>query len=442
MPLSRSKKSFKRMDYRPFTKILLLSLVSIIVLLWIIYKLWVYPLRNLHILQTKEWITDLTKTLVLGAKDPSKLASLGYSKNDISFWYCYWYLHTKRYTIWVLFQRQNKFNDRINTSIYLYDFETGNTLESIIPVRFKDLETFEENGVLRIRCKDVYEQHIDMQNNRSTLRVNTPTIQLELDCSIDDYTTNQPSFLPRYRTIRKLVNVDGKETETPEEWMSDNPFIGKVKKGKINGDLIESGANFWFDNFIGTNNMWLSPYIWFVILNDDWLIYLLWYGTKEEQGQETMPFIIKDRKNNRVLHAGMERGKKLPFPMKGIHDIVEPFHMSYDSQSTLGEEKYDKYTVSFESNKLKYKCRSIPGESHKVIDIDYYKNEDVKEDKLQGWDKDYYRVIANHRYIEYVNLVEVEIEYEGKLQRFQARQIIDAMYPKNPKIPHRILYQT
>ena len=58
--------------------------------------------------------------------------------------------------------------------------------------------------------------------------------------------------------------------------------------------------------------------------------------------------------------------------------------------------------------------------------------------QMDPWDKEYYKVISNLRYVEYLSLVNVTLHYHGEEQQFQARQVIDSMYPKNSLIPTEI----
>ena len=60
---------------------------------------------------------------------------------------------------------------------------------------------------------------------------------------------------------------------------------------------------------------------------------------------------------------------------------------------------------------------------------------------MNSWDKKYYDVLSNINYTEYVTKVNVEIEYNGKTERFVERQIIDTMYPENYSFPTKIKYE-
>lgn len=114
--------------------------------------------------------------------------------------------------------------------------------------------------------------------------------------------------------------------------------------------------------------------------------------------------------------------------------------MTYDSNKKLGCENYDDYSVSFKSSLININIASIKNKSNLVFKYKYYKNNesDLMVPQMNDWDKKYYKILSNIMYIEYVNIVNVEIEYDGKIERFEARQIIDAMYPDDVNIPTTI----
>lgn len=423
--------------------------IGIILLYSILYWLFFRPVFKLQEYQNKKWITDLTHKIMLGVNDKSKFADIGRVCNFISFWYCYWFFHTEKYTIWILFNLQNKFSGTIVLNFYVYDFSNDALIKDQVVLDFNNLKTREKSdGIIVIELDDAYYQEIDFAGNTSVIKITTNKINFMMELDIDDYTTNQGSFIPRYQLLNHLVNTEGNETGTPHDWMSDNPFIGKIRTGRLNQDVIETGGNFWFDNFIGCNNNFLSSYIWFVVMNDDWLIYLLWYDTYDTRNNigTTKPILIKDRKNNRFIHAGTPGldCKNLGFPLDNINYMLQPVSMTYDSKKKIGVPDYDDYHVSFKSGEIDIHITSIPGKSKQVYEYDYYKN-GVSDSTRSGnsmneWDKKYYDVISNIRYVEYVNMVNVEIKYNNKIERFEARQVIDAMYPKNSLIPKRIKY--
>jgi len=425
------------------TKYYFPMLIAIILLYAVLYFLFIRPLFYSQEYQTKEWITDLTRHILLGVNDPSQFEKINRVYRFLSFWYCYSFMHTQKYTVWVLFNLQNKFTNIIMLNVYAYDIMDNIVIKEQVPLNMHDLKIVETNAnVFMIQLGNEYRQVIDFTKNTSTLSIETNKIKYMLDIDIDDYTTNQCSFLPRYQLLGNIVNVEGNVTGTPGDWMSDNPFIGKIRGGSLNYDKIESGGNIWFDNFIGCNNYFLGPYTWFVVLNDDWLIYLLWFDVYDKRDNigTVKPILIKDRKRDKVLFAGTPGidCKKAGFPLNHLNYLMEPFTMTYQTNKKMGEEEYDDYRVMFDSKELKIEITSIPGRCRKVFDYDYYKNDVADDMQMEPWDKEYYKLISNLRYVEYLSLVNVTLHYHGEEQQFQARQVIDSMYPKNSLIPTEI----
>jgi uncharacterized protein YeeX (DUF496 family) len=415
----------------------------IVILYAIFYCIFILPQFKLHTLQTKQWITELTENIILGVNDHSRFEAIQRKCDFISFWYTYWFFHTKKYTVWILFNLQNKFSDVITLSVYLFDFSTKQKIEESMILNFKHVITEKKNNLLIIRCGQYYKQDIDFENNRSTITITTSKIRMKFEVDIDDYTTNQASFLPRYQVLDTFINVKAPTTKTPGDWMSDNPFIGKIITGKINDETIEKNGDFWFDNFIGCNNNYLEPYIWFVVLNEDWMIYLLWFRPYNERNEigTTKSFLIKDRKTNTFLYAGALGVECRTVPiLNTINYALEPIRMKYTSNKPIGALIYDDYSVTFDSPLINISITSIKKESNQMYKFKYYKNKETDEKyaNMTHWDQKYYKVLSNLLYVEYVNMVNVTLHYKGKEERFLARQVIDAMYPENYNIPNII----
>lgn len=420
-----------------FTIAILLSIYVVI------YAFYIYPLRCIHTLQTKPWIMGLWDKLILGATRPNVLQTLGHPINVISYWYCYWFVHSPKHTAWVLFSRKNKFSDLIMLNVYAVDHSTQKKYLEQIPLKFSELRTDKQGKTLIITCSNAFKQRINMEEDHIELDITTPTINMTLKGTIDDYTTTQPSFIPRYRALHHLgVDVDGHETNSPHEWMSDNNTIGKLTSGSINGEIIQDG-NFWFDSYIGTNNNYLSPYIWFCTLTDDWLIYIVIWSNYEQRYADdiTRLAIVKDRKNNKVLHATYN--SKLAPPSHMLNETLQPQRFHFESGSKIGTEIFDDYSVSFKATNFEFKSKAIKGGSKRCLLYDYYNTDsDPSVQSLKGWDADYYKTIRNIQYAEYVNDVNVEITHNGDTQTFVARQIVDAKYAIDPSVPTTILYRT
>jgi hypothetical protein len=123
-------------------------------------QIFIKPLYNLQELQTKEWITDLTYNIILGINDKSRYKLIKRKCDFISYWYCYWHFHTKKYTVWIFLHLQNKFSNICKLHIYLYNFENNTILNESMNVNFNDIKTEKINNKIIITCKNNYKQEI------------------------------------------------------------------------------------------------------------------------------------------------------------------------------------------------------------------------------------------------------------------------------------------
>jgi len=413
--------------------------VLFVIIFVIIYACFVYPLNNLSKYQSKKWIEELTNSLILGSTHPDELKALtNFNDNELSLLYFYHFFQTKTTIIWVLMNLHNKFSKRGSMMVYYHNFNTNGLTKETIEVDFSNFSTKKHGRKLFIQYLSNYRQEIDFEKNIQTLSVSIGEIKLNVKCLIDDYSTTVPSFMPGYKNINAFANTSVTETKSKNEWASDNPMIGKIIDGDLNGQQIEPDGAWWFDNFIGCNNFFVSEYYWFVILDNNWLIYLLWYNDYDKMNDATtaVPMFIKDRKNNKVIHCGP--GTKMNFAFEATNKIVQPVNVSFKSNPNIkfGDIRYDDYNIVFSSNEIHIKISSIKGQSYKVLDYDYYgkDNNDAKDD----WNKRYWNVLNNLTYCEYVNMVDVEIQYNNAVERFKSRQVVDAIIPKNKELPTRI----
>jgi hypothetical protein len=165
------------------------------------------------------------------------------------------------------------------------------------------------------------------------------------------------------------------------------------------------------------------------------MIYLLWFGDYSEKDniKKVKSILIKDRKKNIVIHSGILGAESLcSFPFDEMNHMFAEYKMTYNSNKSMGDEKYDDYEVFFESNKIKINIKSIKDKSHKIFNFDYYKNEDTDNLflNMNPMDKEYYSKISKLKYVEYVNIVNVNIEYNNGIIQFTDRQVVDAYYKK------------
>jgi hypothetical protein len=420
------------------TKYIIIVLVFFLLLVfftiyWFIFRVASY---KIHEGQNIKWMSDLTDVMILGLNDRKLYSKIDRDGKNITFWYVYWFFNTKHETIWILIHLRNKFSSSVAFNIYNYNHETKQTTNEIIDINMEYIQTIKENNTLIIKIKDIYIQTINLIESKSTLSINTQKFKIFLNLSITDCNTNMSNFVPRIKNVLgNIIDIKGTQTYTPNEWFSDNPYIGKIINGTINGNEINKG-NYWFDNFIACNNGFLTTYTWFVIMNDDWLIYLLWFGDQTDKNKGFLkPFIIKNIKENKMIYSGI---------IGYMNDPFSPVSkMDFTTNKNIGVDDYDDYTIIFESTEIDIYIKSKNNGCKKVYEFDYYKSNyaDKNVHIFNDWDKEYYKILRNIKYVEYITLVDVEINYNNKVERFTADQIIDAMYRIDSNIPRTINYK-
>lgn len=395
----------------------------IIIVYFLIYIRWIYPLHNLSKYQNKEWIKTLTENLTLGLNDPAKLYKIKqYEKNIITFWYYFWHFHSDQYTIWNLTHLHNKFSTKGIIRIYYYDFYNKIHNQSSFDIDFTQIKTFIRDNILTIQYKQNYKQEIDMTTDKMTLLVDTTEIKLKLNLTIEDYSTTIPALMPRYMELKSIPDM--METKCPDEWASDNPMIGKIDSGQLNNNIIESGGNFWFDNAAGFNNYFLSSFSWFILLNDEWIVNILIVDTKENMRKKKLDMMtllyIKDRKNNKILTCGVHTNSIKTF--RTLDHLINP------KKVDLNYRDIDDYEFNIEMQDFKINMISTPNEiskKSKTIVNDYYNSHDINIESLGEWDKKYYKILEKFLYTEMVTVAKINIVYNNVHSEFSDRVVMD-----------------
>lgn len=425
------KRAAKKALAKPPHKFLYGAILFLVAVYIALYFVFVYPLSRLHIAgQSKEWVTEIFTNTILGAKDEAYLQKIRKGKiKNLSLYYNYFFLHTARYTIFVLCNLHTQYSDAVSLNVYYYDFEHKTNHKDQLVLDFRDLETSKSGDTLLVTFGDAFVQKLNIPANKMDLSVRCNTIEFSLELDIDDYTTNFPTFLPRYEAVKGLVPTYHPATSTPGEWCTDNPVVGKIRGGVFNGERIEDGGNFWFDNFIGVNDFFLGSYTWYVVINDDWLIYMLWFGEYELKDKSCF-LIVKHRKTDKVIRAGMD-GYNVPAMFKPLDNLVDPIKCSYTSTKPLGCKDYDSFSSVLATNEITIKFTSIPGQCRQVYFFDYYGAEPTKTVESQ----ERFDIVNNIQFVEYITRINVEIEYQGKTERFEERCVVDGMLKADKTLP-------
>jgi hypothetical protein len=417
-----------------------------------IYLIFIRPIYKLHELQTKEWMYDLTKIMICGLNNRDLYNDIRVDGRNISFWYAYWFVNTKKYTIFVLFHLNNKNSKDALINVYSVNHNTRRVTNDKLVVTFDNIRTRNtDNDEIIIEVDNKFVQTIDFKNDTIRLILNINDTKLEVYTSTEDYITNQGSFIPRYRMLDYITDMNAHMTHTPGEWGSVNPIKGNVKGGSFNGDIIEPNGSFWCENFIGCNNYYLEPYAWFIVMNEDWLLYFIWLSEYDMRNDPctVKGIFIKDRKNNKYIYAGLpgaECFKSVPI-FKDVNIMLSPIKTTYDTTCNFGDEMYDKHKLVFESNEINIKISAIEGSFVRAIDYYYYRSETTSpaegypKPSSPTWEDDYQRTLNNLKFAEYVGEVDVEIVYNGVTTNFKERQIIETMYREDKTIPHIITFK-
>jgi hypothetical protein len=178
-------------------------------------------------------------------------------------------------------------------------------------------------------------------------------------------------------------------------------------------------------------------------VNDEWLIYILYYGKYEDINSPDIPIplFVKNRKENKIIHCSPG---VIPNGFKTVEKLVHPIYTKYTSNPNkrFGDIIFDEYTLLFKSNDITINITSIPNNSVRVLLYDYYTDPNSNDTTIVNeWDKNYNNVLNNLAYVEYINRVNVEILYNNKIQKFQEDQILDAIIVKDNSVPSKIKYK-
>ena len=391
------------------------------------YFIWIYPLHDLSKYRDKKDTIHIIENLTLGLTDPARIKKIKSFESILSWWYSYWYFHTEQYTIWSIFNLKNQFSDQGVVRIYYYDFFTKEFKHVSLDIDFKETKTYLRGDILVVEHHENYIQEIDLKQDTMRIFVNCRDLKLDLMLSMDDYSTQFPALIPRYELLNGAV--DFKQTKCPNEWAYDINMIGKIKSGNFNKNSI-SGGNFWFDSLSCYNNFFLSEYIWINLLNDDWMLYFMFIDKEENLRQNknvSQSFIIKDRKNNKMLKCGIDTNIVPLYDT--LHKMIHPEKIEYTYQSM------DHFEIHYEIPNFKLHMTSIPNDiskkTHVVID-DTYKATDIPEN-LNDWDKKYYEKISDLDYHELVTMVNVNILYNNESIQFTERVVVDGFIASSNK---------
>jgi len=382
-------------------------IVTFIVVIQILY---VEPSFKLHTVSDQMFLKQFMKKQFQAHNNLAILNELsGLSEPmTMDYWYMYYHIRTKEVTFYTLLNRINRFSDACNLCVYGMDHRTQQTFQYIFPTRLRDITVEESGDKITVKQPNLFEYTIDFAANRLTYNLWHGCAHTYFVMSADDWNTNELSFFPWFIPMRLLTDLKAHESHKPGEWMADSPCTGHVVEAKLFGVQLESQGKFWFDTYTGTNYHWLSPYSWFYIQNDDWIIYLLQYGEANAGRGRCSPILIKNCKENRWFYSGAIN--ELPQPFAAIHSIVDNVLFEYSVNGGLGQS----FEAKFRSRDISVTITSVPDTIKTVFMCDYYKNDSAMTSDISSEDKEYYEHIRNISFEEYLCEGVVTIEYDGK----------------------------
>lgn len=409
----------------------LILLVVIFLVIFVVYFIYVYPLLHLNTVQSKEELVKTNQILLKGIMNPDEFKQLSSNPHDLSFWYIYHNGFLKNGTVIFLIYKCNMFSDKFYFYAYGLD-EHDNTFFKREAFYLKDLRIETRAHETFISCGNLFTETINTLENKITV---TAGNMIDIEFDITDYNTCCPCLLNYYtkKPFSKMINFT--QGNCPNIWASDNQMIGSVTRSVVNGAESTHG-NYWTDNFVGFNNYFLPEYVWSYSQTDEWVLYFLWFGNKNEidKGFVVTGIEVKNKKDNTMICCGMSPDCA-PFPINRLGRIIQPHTMKLNTTHELGVDNYDAYDVHFKLNDFECTIHSIKNKSKLVAKFDYYDSEDVDETLLSEWEKEYYKRIKNLEYVEYINDVIIKINYKGNISEFKTKNIVDGMIRKDNSIP-------
>jgi len=402
--------------------------VVVFVIYVILYNYYIKYIANIHELTDKNLIKHLWDIQILGATDKNYMKLMNDKNADLNFWYTYNYAITENEVIFFLISKVTKYTKYLNFRSYSINLQNHTVQKTNDYIDFSLLKTYKEDDKLFIHVENKLLYIFDIENNKIGIKINIKNCNVDLEYTIKYWNTTQISFIQRFFNLRHLPvigeMIDGQASSFDNEWCIDNPFVGTISYLKYNNQVYNEGT-FWIDTYIANNNYIMRDYIWHVINNDEWLIYLLWYCDDMNFNKNcTKVIYIIDIKTNTIIHSGI---------VTNYLERMQNIHITYNSGKKIGDEKYDDYNLKFKSDKIEIEIDSIHDKSNMVEYIKhlYLPQMDEINDVTYSneQEKQYYDEIHKLNYCEYVNYVNFTVKYNNQTHNYKDKiQIIDACF--------------
>jgi hypothetical protein len=412
-------------DNRSCKYMIIITISLVTIYLWL-HNYYIKYIANIHHLTDKELIKQLWDIQILGATDKNYMKLINTKNTDLNFWYIYNYAITKREIIIFFFIKTTKHTNKLNFRSYSINLENHTKKNTNYYIDFSLMDTYKRDETLYVTIEDKLLYMIDLKNNKINIKININDCNIDANIDITYWSTTQISYIHRFWNLRYLPIIgeiiDGQASDFSNEWCIDNPFVGNINSLNYNSNIYNEGT-FWTDTYISNNNYIMRDYIWHIINNDEWLIYLLWYCDKKNFNNDcTKVIYIIDVKSNTIVHSGV------------VVSQLQNIQMTYYSDKlNIGNEKYDDYALHFKSDKIEIDIKSIPDKSHRVEYINNLylpqKEEFLNITHDSDEEKQYYDEIFKLKYVEYVNFVNFSVKYNDETYSYENKvQIVDACF--------------
>tara|TARA_B100000524_G_scaffold332928_1_gene220435 strand:- start:428 stop:1612 length:1185 start_codon:yes stop_codon:yes gene_type:complete len=370
-------------------------LISIVILI-LIYYYFFSPLHKIHTLQDDNFVNKWWEIIILGLKDKNYTNMIINSDKikNIGLWYQFQILNTKNKHIFIYLRNINKFTKEAALEIYYFDKEKKEKKEYSYKIHLNQFKTYKRNNTLITEYNGLYlyKNIFDLSKKTIKTYIKSKDLNIQIIFSILSNRTVQIDHVNRYEYLLHNSGIMFKDNI----YLS-NQIIGKIDYIRINKEIEKSGFNY-FESGLGSNHYYLTEYVWFVLLNKDWVFWFTNYANKKFT-------YLYDNIKKKIIYCGIMDFK--------LFSKVE--------YNTGGGEKDFHFNFYMKVDNFEIKMRSIPGDYNKVRfkPIVWHKNtKSITINKENKKDIDYYLQTKDLKLIDYLNYANININYENKKYNF------------------------
>ena len=370
-------------------------LISIVILI-LVYYYFFSPLHKIHKFQDDNFVNKWWEIIILGLKDKNYTNMIINSDKikDIGLWYQFHILNTKNKHIFIYLRNINKFTKDAALEIYYFDKKKKQKKEYSYRINLNQIKTYKRQNTLITEYNNLYQYKniFDLSNKTIKTYVKSKDLNIQIIFSILSNRTVQIDHVNRYEYLLHNSGFMFKDNL----YLS-NQIIGKIDYIKINKEIEKSGINY-FESGLGSNHYYLTEYVWFVLLNEDWVFWFTNYGNKKFT-------YLYDNIKKKIIYCGIMDFKLFSKVEYNTGGMRKDFHFNFYM-------KVDNFEI---------KMNSIPGNYNNVRfkPIVWHKNKKpITLNKGNKKDIDYYFKTKDLKLIDYLNYANININYENKKYDF------------------------